>query len=390
MPLLKKLLSCLVAAALAFTCVWTATLPASASYQSQIAELEQKQAALKSKIAALQDDIDEQAALKEALQEQIDVVQKQIDLYNGQIAELEEKIEQMEAERQAKEDELNAKKQTFLARLRAMYIAGGDTKLAILMGADDFADYLYQNELLASVTKYDNKVMDQLREDIAEIERLKAQVQKEQANIEKLKATVDKKRSELNESMKSLNAVIAKLQGQQNELQGDIETYQKAIDALEKKIAEEAERARQQSIQQSIQYSGEQFGWPTPGFYWISSPYGYRWGRLHKGVDIAGGGIYGTPIHATADGVVSLVDYNAGGYGYYVMINHGMFDGNNYTTLYAHMPSWAPVAVGQTVHKGDVIGYVGSTGRSTGPHCHYEIRVNGVAQNPMNFYSSIG
>ncbi len=384
----------LLCAALALTLTAVASgaaglLAGASSYQSQIAELEQKQSALRSQIAELQDDIDEQEALKEALQEQIDTVQRQIDLYNAQIDDLQDKIDDLEDEKAEREADLEKRKNTFLARIRAMYLSGGDTALTVLLSADDFADYLYQSELLATVTEYDNREMDQLRLDIDEIAAIEEEVAAEQAEVESLKASVDEKRAELNENMKTLDAVIDKLQEKQNDLQFDVDQYQEQIDALEEKIAAAAEAAREQSVEESIHYDGSQFIWPTPGFYYISSNYGYRWGRLHKGCDIAGSNIYGTPIVAAADGVVSLVDYNDGGYGYYVMINHGNSDGDNYVTRYGHMSAQAAYE-GQHVSAGDVIGYVGSTGRSTGPHCHFEIRVNGSAQNPLNFFNSVG
>ncbi len=383
----KKALCLLMSAVLLLTGSLIVQIPTvgAASYESQIKELESKQAELKTKINALQDDIDDQEALKAALQEQIDTVQSQIDLYNAQIEKLQDKIDEMEATKAKKAAEIEDKKEMFLARVRAMYIAGNDSALSVLLGADDFADYLYQDELLASITEYDNRVMDQLRVDIEEINQLEEDVKAQQDEIRSIKSVVDEKRAELGNTMKSYNAVIAKLEDQQEELELDVEAYQKQIDALEAKI----QAATQDAADDNVSYDGSQFLWPTPGYYYITSGYGYRWGRLHKGVDIAGSNIYGKPILAAADGVVSLVDYNDGGYGYYVMINHGNSGGNNYVTLYAHMSSQAAY-VGQRVSKGDVIGYVGSTGRSTGPHLHFEIRVNGTAQNPMNYFSSVG
>ncbi len=382
----KRIFAGILALVLIFTGSYVSCFTVNAaSYQSQIKELEKKQAALKEKINALQGDIDEQEKLKAALQEQIDVVQSQIDIYNGQIDKIQEKIDQIEAQKSAKEQEIQNKKDTFLARIRAMYIAGNDSILTVLLSADDFGDYLYQSELLASVTQYDNQVMDQLREEIKEINQLEKEMEAEQEEIRKIKSVVDEKRAELGNSMKSLNAVISKLENQQSQLEFDLDAYQKEIDRLEAKIDAAANAGKDQADKDSIKYDGSQFMWPTPGYYYISSNYGYRWGRLHKGVDIAGSNIYGKPIVAAADGVVNLVDYNAGGYGYYVMVNHGNSGGNNYVTLYAHMSSQAAY-VGKKVSKGDVIGYVGSTGRSTGPHLHFEIRVNGTAQNPLNFF----
>ncbi len=381
-----RLLSVLLALVLVITGTVVISSPAgAASYQDQIKDLEKKQDALKEQIDDLQDDINEQEKLKAALQQRIDVVQGQIDIYNDQISGLQNKINAMEEEKSTIEADLQKSKDTFLARIRAMYMAGNDSPLAVLLGADDFGDYLYQTELLTTVTEYDNKVMDKMREDINRINALEAEVEKEKQGILDLRKVVDVKRAELGDDMKALNKIIGNLESQQSKLEFDVKEYQKQIDALEKKIQAATDKGKNENIQ----FSGGQFKWPCPGYYYISSGYGYRWGRLHKGVDIAGSNIYGKPIVAAADGVVSLVDYNSGGYGYYVMVNHGNKSGNNYVTLYAHMSKQA-ARVGQKVKAGDIIGYVGSTGRSTGPHLHFEIRVNGTAQNPMNFFSSVG
>jgi murein DD-endopeptidase MepM/ murein hydrolase activator NlpD len=387
----RRPLCLLLVLVLIFTGTFVSSIPAGASsYESQINDLEAKQEELESKIDSLQDDIDKQEDLKAALQSRIDVVQGQIDLYNSQIDTLQNEIYQMEAEKKQIEADLQAQKDTFLARIRAMYISGSDSILTVLLGADDFADYLYQSELLASVTEYDNQIMEQMRKDITKIDRLEAAVEEEQKEILSMREKVDQKRAELGEDMRAMNSVISGLESQQSELEFDVSEYQEQIDELERKIEEAAQAAQQESVENNIQYDGSQFLWPSPGYYYISSNYGYRWGRLHKGTDIAGSNIYGTPIIAAADGVVSLVDFNDGGYGYYVMVNHGNSGGNNYTTLYAHMASWPSVSNGQSVSAGDVLGYVGSTGRSTGPHLHFEIRVNGNAQNPMNYFSSVG
>ncbi len=124
-----------------------------------------------------------------------------------------------------------------------------------------------------------------------------------------------------------------------------------------------------------------QFTWPVPSCKSVSSYYGYRWGRLHSGIDISGGGVYGKTIVAADKGTVTKIKYDSNGYGHYVIISHN----NGYSTLYAHC-SKVLVSVGETVSKGQAIAKVGSTGRSTGPHLHFEIRVNGTAKNPMNWF----
>ncbi len=122
------------------------------------------------------------------------------------------------------------------------------------------------------------------------------------------------------------------------------------------------------------------FTWPVPGVRSISSPYGYRWGRLHRGIDISTSGIYGRTVVAADSGTVTVKN-SAGGYGLHIIITHG----NSYSTCYAHL-SAVSVKSGQVVAKGQAIGKVGNSGHSTGPHLHFEIRKNNVANNPMNYF----
>lgn len=139
------------------------------------------------------------------------------------------------------------------------------------------------------------------------------------------------------------------------------------------------------------------WGWPTASGYVITSKYGYRWGSLHTGIDISGAGNLGSPIYATADGVVTMVFngcpsvgkgiYDTCGYGGRTLGNQIVIDhGNGYTTVYGHMHQTVSVRVGQTVTKGARIGSMGHSGKSTGAHLHYEVRYNGVALNPLSFY----
>lgn len=127
--------------------------------------------------------------------------------------------------------------------------------------------------------------------------------------------------------------------------------------------------------------SSGSFAWPVPGVRTVSSPFGPRWGRMHTGIDISTGGIYGRTIVAAKSGTVTMVKRSAGGYGLHLQISHG----DGYSTLYAHC-SEILVYAGQTVSKGQAIAKVGNSGSSTGPHLHFEIRRNGKATNPMSYY----
>ena len=384
----RKILSLLMVVVLSVcTCSIAPITTNSATTKEQIAELERKQQAIKEQIAALQNDINKQEKLKKPLQDQIDNLQAQIDLYNSEITGFENEISKLREEQAKIEADLETKKDLFLKRVRALYISGStNTQISILLGADDFSNFLYQDQVLESITKYDNKIMEDLKKDIDELEKIKSGINDKKAEVEKVKATVVSKQSVLNDAIKQYNSIINELEDKKSDLNDTLKDYQDQIDKLEKEINSTINNSSSSS---TIKYDGSKFKWPCPNYYYISSPFGPRWGRNHNGVDIAGSAIYGKPIVASADGQVSLSSYNSGGYGNYVMINHGKdSSGTNYTTLYAHMSSRA-VSTGAWVTKGQIIGYVGSTGYSTGPHLHFEIRVNGTPKNPLNWFNNI-
>lgn len=146
--------------------------------------------------------------------------------------------------------------------------------------------------------------------------------------------------------------------------------------------SEESSSSASSNTSTSSSYGSGSFSWPVPYTHNITSPFGWRWGRLHGGIDIAAGGVYGQSIVAADSGTVILAGNQGDGYGNYVIIDHG----NGYKTLYGHMSSVAAYT-GQQVSQGEVIGYVGSTGNSTGPHLHFEIRVNDVQTDPLGYVS---
>ena len=362
-----------------------------ASYREKINELESKQAKVKEQINSLKSDIGDQEKLKDALQDEINTVQAQIDVYNGQLTEVENRLSEIEAQKEQKQNDLENTKQTFMTRLRAMYVSGDNSMLNVLLSANDFGDFLYRDQLLSSVTDHDNAIMEQLKADIKAVEELETQANEEKQEIQSIKSEVDAKRAELGDRMKEMNAVISELEGQKSGLEDQLDEYAAAIDEFEAKIQAEAAAAAKNnnsSASQSPSYSGGAkpnaggWVWPCPGFYYISSYVGPRWGRTHNGLDIAGGSIYGKPIVAARAGTVIDAGWNSGGYGNYVMINHG----DGFITIYGHMSSVAAYN-GQSVSAGQVIGYVGNSGRSTGPHLHFEVRLNGSVEDPLDYVS---
>ncbi len=144
---------------------------------------ESKQQKVKEQIDSLKSDISDQEALKSALQEDIDNVQAQIDIYNDQLTEVESRLADIEAQKAQKQADLESTKQTFMTRLRAMYVSGDNSMLNVLLSANDFGDFLYRDQLLSSVTDHDNAIMEQLKSDISAVEELE-----NQANAEKRKS----------------------------------------------------------------------------------------------------------------------------------------------------------------------------------------------------------
>ncbi|MBQ1350912.1 MAG: peptidoglycan DD-metalloendopeptidase family protein, partial [Ruminococcus sp.] len=146
-------------------------------------------------------------------------------------------------------------------------------------------------------------------------------------------------------------------------------------------IIKGCKQGKQESSDEETSGSGD-FIWPFPHTHSISSLFEWRWGRMHQGIDIAGGGDYGQPIVAADSGKVTWAGNDGGGYGNYVMIDHG----NGYMTVYAHACDVA-CSTGDYVNQGDTIAYCGSTGNSTGPHVHFEIRVDGTQVDPLGYVS---
>ncbi len=163
----------------------------------------------------------------------------------------------------------------------------------------------------------------------------------------------------------------------------DSEVIKEAVDEVVVKGSDSSsEGTSSSSTSSASSYGSGSFIWPVPYTHNITSEFGMRWGRLHGGIDIADGGVYGQSIVAADSGTVILAGNQGDGYGNYVIIDHG----NGYKTLYGHMSSVAAYT-GQQVSQGEVIGYVGSTGNSTGPHLHFEIRVNDVQTDPLGYVS---
>ena len=411
-------LSVIVALSLVFCCFSASAVTSSdiSDKQAEKAALEQKAQEIREQIAALEDDASKQEQLKAQLERQVSNTEDQVMLLSNEIAALNGNIDQLTQEIEQKESDLAETKALFKQRLRAMYMSGSENDLLILLGSDDVADYLARTELTRSVSAHDRALMQEIVDAMESISAAQEEIiadkqskQSAQEELEQKQAELEAQVQQTAETIENLGETKAVLTQEQQAAEN---AFTKAEDEIEAMLAELKKQEQQASGEQpdasgpsggSSEDSGPggasndsgsayDFMWPTPNFHYISSPFGYRIHpitgvqKLHTGCDIAGSGINGTPIYAADSGTVSLATNNEGGYGYYVMLYHGAkSDGKQYATLYAHMTRYV-VSAGQKVQKGDLIGYVGSTGASTGPHLHFEIRVNGTPVNPLLYY----
>ena len=367
--------------------------------KSKYAELEKKQAALKQKIADSKGKIEEQEEYKATLDEQISVVQDQVNTLNSRIELLDQEIEEKSGEISEHETDISDSEELLKKRLRALYITGDPSGLALILSADTVTDMFDKTDAMRRIAEHDSGLIGNLREAKAAIETQRESIQSSRNEVAESRKELSKKESELaslvdesNSVIKSLESVKAATEEEAKKVSQEMASVDKEIDAwfaeYERKQAEKRKKQKDDpgnddsNDNSDAPYFSGEFDWPVPGYYHVSSPFGPRWGRMHKGIDIAGGGIHGKSIVAAASGrVIHTVTYNNSGYGYYMIIDHG----NGYSTLYGHC-SAINVSTGQTVSRGQAIGRVGNTGRSTGPHLHFEIRVNGVAKNPMNWF----
>lgn len=430
----KKLLSvllcvCIIAVPVASGII-SAGAESNADLQKKIEDLEAKNQEYQKTLEAAQNDISEKenynATLTskiENLDEKIEVTREAIDEANAKIADSQKKIDQGNKDI---EDQVDA----LCQRLRTIYMAGSASDLEIILGAKDFSDLIDKMTLVKNLSKKDQELIDNINGKLTVINKEKAELEKNKADLEKNEASLDKDLKDLNKTLEENKEVLKDLKIQSDQAKNFIanNNNEKArFEAqLAKNVAEEeaAARAKQaQSANSNSESSSSEsssssssstyipptpsqddyvsppssggYTWPTPGFYYLSSQWNEdRTTYNHGAIDIAGGGIMGARVVAADSGtVVYTNDYCphnwgkfsscgcGGGYGKYVQIDHG----NGKETLYAHLSGLA-VSSGQHVSKGQTIGYVGTTGYSTGPHLHFECRYNGVKYNPMDEY----
>ena len=366
-------------------------LPASAVTQAEINQMKEDAAALKKQRAELQKQLkaiqaDKSKALdqKALLEQQINATQAEINNIAAQITQYDQLIAQKETELAATEEKERAQYELFCKRVREMEEQGEVSYWSILFSSDDFSDLLDNAMMVEEIMDYDNQVMNELIAIREQIEADKTALETARQEQKDAKAEQEAAKAELKSQQAQVDALITEISGQESQVKAAEAKLQAAANAADAEIRA-AERELASQIANVPSESG--FLWPLPGRYNLSSLYGSRkhpvTGKAnnHTGIDVPAPS--GTPIQACKSGVVTTSTYN-NSYGNYVVVSHS--DGTS--TLYAHM-SRRNASKGQTVSQGQVIGYVGTTGSSTGNHLHLEIRVNGSRRDPINYFQCL-
>ena len=337
-------------------------------------------------------------ALESELKEKVTVVQSQISVLKGQIAEVQNSIGLKEQEIAAKEQQITAKEAEiadqwgdFKQHMAAMQELRDGGSVAMLSAVNDLYELLTFNEVMQDISIKDTEILDNMKNakealesDKLTLEAQRSELQSKKADLDAQNSQMRAKQSELNSSVAAAQMSAAEAQQAQKDAQAAIESDEMNYEAVKKQIQKMIAAAA--ASKPTLSFTG--FICPLKSYSRISSEYGWRKNpvtgvnKLHAGTDFAAPG--GTPIHAAASGYVQVAGWSSGGYGNYVIIYHGkMSDGNQYSTLYGHMRSVATSA-GKYVQQGEIIGYVGSTGNSTGNHLHLEVWKGGSKANAVN------
>lgn len=370
--------------------------------QEQADDIQARQDELTAQMDDNTSDIEDLIARKGQIDEEIQIINEKVqnnnDLiqsYTELIAEKQTELDQAIADR----DELNEK---YKERLQAMEESNEVSYWSIIFRASSFLDLLDQINMLEEIAQRDQEMLAELDALAQEISDAQLELETEKSNQEAAKAELEEAILELDEKRAESDELLQELVSRADELAAAYEELAAEEKALSDMIAAQEQAYNEQKAKEEAAnrpssgsdddngytydpgQAGSGFAWPsdctyiTSAYGWRDSPFGNGTSTWHTGIDI--GAAYGTPIYASKSGTVTTAGMSSTGYGNYVVINHG--DGSS--TLYGHM-SYYIVSSGQTVSQGQVIGYVGSTGNSTGPHLHFNIYINGSTVNPLAY-----
>lgn len=318
----------------------------------------------------------------EDLDQKIGAAETDIAYLENEISTLENNIETAIVDIKEAEEEYEIKDVRRQDRLIAYYKCGSVSLMDTLLQSESVTDFFFRYRVLDEIMEYDQDMLEELNEEKVAIENKKAQLEENKVVCEQKKVLAEEQKVALNDVKEIRVTYLGKLEKEEDLLEKSIDELQKKADSLTEEIKKMA------SSSTTSKYTGGTMQWPLPNYYTVTSYFGNRLHpvlkvyKMHTGVDIAGSGCNGKNVVAAADGKVITAGWISG-YGYTVMIDHG----GGVVTLYAHSQKLL-VKVGDQVTKGQAIMLVGSTGYATGPHLHFEVRINGKYVNPLDGYIS--
>ena len=343
-------------------------------------ELEAKQKAIQADIDRTKNEKDKQLKQKAQIDSQISLTKQQISVLNNRITLLTNNIAELGKSIAEHQTLIDENYELFKDRIRALYMDQNISTLGLLLGAESFSELLTRAEATSRIAQHDEELLTKLANAKREIEDEKTEIESDKKELESSKSTMNAKQTQLNTQLKQVESQIQDISALEASYLKNIAQVKKDMTAVQSEIDE-----IYKGINSEGDYTGGKMGWPLPGYSYISSNYGWRFNNtdFHTGIDITGSSVYGKPIAAASSGKVVYVQtsYTAGkGYGIHLIIDHG----GGVSTLYGHCSS-IKVKVGDYVTRGQTIAYIGSTGWSTGPHLHFEVRENGKYVNPWNY-----
>lgn len=337
---------------------------------------------LQTQINAIRADKKEAQKQKNLLEQQMNLIQDEINLLLKEIESYNQLIQLKEEEIQDTQAQADRQYELFCQRVRVMEEEGEVSYWAILLASKDFSDLLDNFMMVEEIIEYDNSVMESLVALRKKLEGDKAALDAVKQELETAKSAQESSKAELSAKEKDVDSLISEISSKEDELEKQEAELKKAANAMD---AEIKRKEKELAAQIANVPSESGYLWPLPASYNVlSSLFGGRVHPItgkkhnHTGIDLPAP--KGTKIYASKSGVVVTSTYNRS-YGNYVVVSHS--DGTS--TLYAHM-SKRNATEGQTVKQGAVIGYVGTTGSSTGNHLHFEVRVSGVRKDPVNYF----
>lgn len=346
-------------------------------FATEMQQVEQKRTAIQQKINSLARLERQEANKLSRNQQKLEKKEKDLRQSQAKLNSKKEDIDELQKELNSYLSQYNKRQNASAERIRTIYKSKHTLILDLLISTTSISQFLdriyYQNLIIQS----DKKKMTNLKTEARKVAFVKQRLETEKKQLSKLIRTIDKEKSSINKTISQNKKMIDKLQR-------DRRAYERAENELKRQSDSLATMISKTTKNSGVVVTGG-FLMPVNGR--ISSPYGWRVHpvfksrKFHTGMDIAAA--MGTPIKASNSGKVIYSGWY-GGYGKVVILDHGSCTGAPTTTLYAHM-SQQKVSVGQNVVRGQVIGLVGTTGYSTGPHVHFEVRINGKPQNPRNY-----